>query len=176
MILGAVVNKLRADGRPKRNRYWINAATVDDTETIASNLVQMEINIFGSSTQFLNVHVWQPGANPNNKRTWPSSAVGLIATSDSLAPEMCLRVSFGTPSTSNPNYKDYRTEVDDGFIVGSRWNSLYATGWSDFGEFWSDQLEGVLCTKDGTPLGGPVFHTRQAFRQLSKAWYNRVII
>ena len=159
--------------RPEENRYYTNVGDMDDAESVAGQLILLEKTIFSTAIQFTAIKLWEVGATPRKHRSVPLSGTGSYTGTDPLAPEIVLRVFFGT-NDSNPYYKDYRTRVSSTAIVGPLWGATYLATVSTFAED-LDELVGQLpiTTKAGVPLGDVGVETRYRFRQLHPRWYNR---
>jgi hypothetical protein len=171
-LIGVRTQKLDGE-RLSENRYFLDAESMDAAETLAGQLVLIEKQIFGTQVSFDNIHLWQVGASPRRFRNVPISGFGAWDGANPLSPEIVLRVSFGTDD-ANPYYKDFRTRVASGNIIGDLWAASYLAAvllaMEDLAEMVSG---GYVVTKTGDPLTDPTVDTHYRFRQLHPRWYNR---
>jgi len=171
-LYGLRTQKLDGE-RPEENRYFLDAETMDVAQTLAGQIVLIEKRIFSTAISFENVHLWQVGASPRRFRNVPLSGFGSYNGVNALAPELVLRVSFGTDDT-NPYYKDYRVRVNSDQIVGVLWTATYLAEVLDAMEDLAEMTaSGYIVTKGGDPLSDPSVDTHYRFRQLHPRWYNR---
>lgn len=170
-IYGIRVQKKDGD-RPQENRYYTSQSTIGAAVTVGGQLVVIEKEIFSSAIAFNNLHVWQVGASPRVFTNEPLSGFGEADGTNPLAPEIVLRVVFGTENSNN-NYKDYRVRVNSNSIVGTLWGAGYLSAVLTAMEA-MDELRGGgdLVTKTGQVLTSMTVKTSYEFRQLHPSWYN----
>lgn len=171
-IYGIRTQKL--DGsRPEENRYYTSQASIEAAVTVGGQLVVIEKEIFSTAISFENLHVWEVGASPRAFTNEPLSGTGAILGTDPLAPEIVLRVVFGTQNSNN-NYKDYRVRVSSTLIVGTLWGASYLSTVLGAMEAMDELRTGSdITTKTGATLTSLSVTTRYEFRQLHPRWYNK---
>lgn len=171
-VFGVRTYKKYTDGYSYTNRYWLNTGDLIEAASLALLIASSEAAGHTTECVIEKVHFWRPGANPNEKITVPTNVPGVISHSVMTKPQIVARMFFGTPSTSNPMYKDYRVRYPGNALAGSVWSSLEYPNLSQIpNEFAANGI--TFCTKTGTPLGVMSMDTEYHFRQLSKRWYNR---
>lgn len=159
-----------ADGN-RGNRWWITAASIPEALGKGVDLVNVLKPVFGSLVTFVNVHVWVPGASPNQFQNQPISIQGTYTAANPTSAQVVSRIEFAAGLGNYPNYKDFRICINPDQQSGRYWNGSYSTVMIAL----ADELDGLgfLVAKDGTPLTSPSYTNLVRYRQLSKRWYNR---
>jgi len=171
-IYGIRTQKLDGE-RPEENRYYTSQSSLTAAMDVAEVIANIEKEVFSNAIDFANLHVWQVGASPRAFINQPVSFAGEYDGTNALAPEIVLRVIFGTESSNN-NYKDYRVRPNSNSIVGTLWSATYLSAALTALEA-LDELRGGgdLVTKTGAALTSMSVVTRYEFHQLHPRWYNK---
>lgn len=159
-----------SDGK-RQNRWWVNAPTIEDALTRGNTLVGLIRAGFGSTTQFFNIHAWEPNSTPNIFRNRPISLPG---TYDALNPTNavpCVKVTLASASSSYPNAKYFRVCVQPNEQLGPNWGAGILSVYTTIVESLSETT--FLTDQDGSLITDWALDTKVHYRQLSKKWYNR---
>jgi hypothetical protein len=172
MVFGVTIEKTSSLNVNFNNRYWVNTATLGDAVRAGIDIATLEMDIFGNSVNFKNVHAWIPGSNPNQFANVAITGDGLQPSGPPMASFIVAKMIINTGAATYPNYKSYRVQVDPSFIYGHKWTNLYQLTLNAFA---SDIANGgyQISDRNGNLITSAQVDTIYHCNQEGKAWYNR---
>ena len=171
MPTGIAIVKRGKDNKDIANVYYTPPASIDTALELGTQISVAEKLIFGDMVEFINVHAWIIGTDPNEFDNFPLSGFGALDGDTPLSPWNNAGFRFGV-ANSYPSYKYYRVQVNSSYINGDRFTPLFGIAVAGFLEI-MDELAPYLCNRDGSNLRPPVFNSLIEYRKPNKTWYNR---
>lgn len=159
----------------RSNQWWVAQTSMDAAGAVGVNLAIATCTGMGATNRFYNVHVWEPGVDPNAFQNFPINYPGLVAAADPISGVICVKMALGVDSVSYPLAKYFRVCVNASEMAGITWTASYTAVLEQMRQDLIAYLP-YICDKNGNPATGITLAPEQAFRQLSKRWYNRASV
>lgn len=171
MPTGITISKRGKNMQVYSNVYYTPPQSVATGLELGVQIANAERLIFGNDVEFINVHAWIIGTEPNEFDNVSLSMFGNLTGDTPLSPWNCCGIKFGV-ANSYPSYKYYRVQVNSTYIAGDRFTSLFGVAVSDYLEAMVEYAP-YLCNRDGVGLGEPSYSSLIEYRKPTKRWYNK---